>query len=96
MACEYCNNDLKSVTRAQNKTLRTVNRLLRRRQEQIQKETDETIAVLFEAPTAAELALRKIWEETGIDSCGPDDYEMIAEVVVGYHKLAAASANPTQ
>lgn len=95
--CDCNHDELRSVTRLQNRALRTVNRYLRRRQEQVQAQTDEVVAALFDtAPTEAELALRKIWEETGIDACGPDDYEFIAEVVIGRHKLAAASANPVQ
>ncbi len=93
--CE-CNNqdEERSVTRLQNRALRTVNRLLRRKAERIQQQNDETIAVLFEPhETEAESALREIWEKTGM-LCSPDDYEEIVRVVVMFYERMIASADP--
>lgn len=90
--CDCNHDETRSVTRLQNRALRTVNRLLRRRQEQIQKQTDDVVAALFEAPNEAELALREIWERAGL-SCSPDDYLQIAEDVI---KALGASVNPVQ
>lgn len=74
-------DELRSITRLHNKTLRNVNRLLRRRQAQLQAESDEKIAALFEAQTSeADTALYEIWQQTGlVVECGPDDYRGIVE-----------------
>lgn len=92
--CDCNHDEIRSVTRLQNRALRTVNRLLRRRQEQIQGETDKVVAALFEAPneSEAELALREIWERAGL-SCSPDDYPQIVEDVI---KALGTSVNPVQ
>ncbi len=87
-----CNQDERSVTRLQNRALRTVNRLLRRRQEQIQAETDKVVAALFEVPTEAETALRELWERAGL-SCSPEDYPQIVEDVIA---ALGTSINPVQ
>lgn len=81
-------DELRSITRLHNKTLRNVNRLLRRRQEQIAADTDEKIAALFEGQSLAEHALEEIWEKAGLSIiCSPDDYQAIVDVCV--EQLAA-------
>lgn len=95
MACENCNShdELRSVTRLQNKALRTVNRLLRRRQEQIQTENDRTVCALFEAPSAAEFALKELWERAELQ-CSPEDYQWIVDVAVEALKASKSQVVP--
>lgn len=97
--CDCNHDEVRSVTRLQNRALRTVNRLLRRRQDQIQNDTDKVVAALFEAPneSEAELALREIWENTGmVLECSPDDYPRIVELIVGRYDRLVARATPVQ
>lgn len=95
--CDCNHDEMRSITRLQNRALRTVNRNLRRTAEKLQQQTDETVAALFDAPveTEAESALREIWEKTGmVLQCAPDDYQAIVEVVVTRYDQLVASINP--
>jgi hypothetical protein len=77
--------ELRDVTRAHNKALRLVNRQLRRAQERAKQEADEVVAALFDAPSEAEIAMRRIWEKTGLGEnhdIRPDDYDGIADYVI--------------
>jgi regulator of sirC expression with transglutaminase-like and TPR domain len=73
--------ELRDVTRAHNKALRLVNRQLRRAQERAKQEADEVVAALFDAPSEAEIAMRRIWDELGF-TCRPDDYDKVVEYVL--------------
>jgi hypothetical protein len=79
-------DDIRDATRLHNRALRTVNKSLRKQAEIAKQQTDEIVAALFDAPapiSAAEEALRRIWERTGgILLCSPDDYEAIADSVI--------------
>ena len=79
-------DELRDVTRLHNRALRTVNRALRRQAERAKQQTDEVVAALFDAPVPegkAEAALRRIWEQTGLEGiCSPDDYERIVDFVL--------------
>lgn len=86
MACDICRSqdDLRSATRVLNRALRTVNRNLRRREEALVAQRDETVEALLSAPSEAEDALREIWERSSLlrENCGPDDYYTIVETAV--------------
>lgn len=83
MACEICkgNEDVRSVTRQQNRALRIVNRNLRRREEALIAQRDATVEALLETPNEAEEALREIWEKTDWlqSQCSSDDYSSIVK-----------------
>lgn len=98
MTCENCStqDEVRSVTRLQNRTLRNVNRLLRRRQEQIREETDRTVAALFEGSSTAENALGELWGSALFD-CGPEDYDyMVEEIKKAFAFVEAHKGEQTQ
>jgi hypothetical protein len=94
MACENCKNidDLRSATKVNNRALRIVNRNLRRREEALIAQRDATVEALLETPNEAEVALREIWEKTGMVFVGisSDDYEAIVKAVVALNTARPA------
>jgi hypothetical protein len=82
MACDICKNneEVRSVTRVQNRALRTVNRNLRRREQLLVAQRDATVEALLETPSPAEDAFGELWGMAVFD-CGPEDYDyMVAEI----------------
>jgi hypothetical protein len=82
MACDICKyqEDVRSVTRQQNRALRIVNRNLRRREEAIIAQRDASVEALLESPSEAEEAFGELWGSALFD-CGPQDYDyMVAEI----------------
>lgn len=72
-------DSIRDVVRLHNRALRTLNKNIRRKLEQVRKETDETVAALFEAPSEAESALAAIHNRLQLD-CDPLDYEAIVNI----------------
>lgn len=89
MACEICrgNENLQSAVRDNNRALRTVNRNLRRTKQELLDEIDKTVSTveaLITAPNQAEIALKRVCDETGMQwaGIGTDDYDNIADVAI--------------
>lgn len=93
MSCEQCNDEMRSVIRRQNRTLRLVNRNLRRKIEGIEIHSDEVFFTLCNTDPRAEMVLREICERAGI-AFSTDDYddESFVDSVVN---ALTASSNPT-
>ncbi len=91
MSCENCNDELRSVYRLQNRTLRIVNRNLRRRLETSEKHADEVFFSLCETDPRAESVLREVCEKAGIEFSA-DDYDNIADKLI---ERLTTSSNPT-
>ncbi len=72
---------VRDATRLLNRAQRTLNKQLRGKLAQVQKETDAKIALLFETPLEAQAAFQELWGH-GIFDCGPDDFDyMVAKIV---------------
>jgi len=85
MLCESCSEpiEMQSVVRRQNRTLRRIVSSLRKRVRREGERSDTLFAALCETSPAAELSLRRLWEEGGFQPpCGPEDYDEIVDVSI--------------
>lgn len=78
MTCD-CVKEETTVVRKLNKTLRTMNKLLRSNLQQAQEQADRVATLMFE-DTAIQ-AMRELWERGDL-FCSPEDYNTIVEACV--------------
>ncbi len=75
--------ELTSVVRHHNRTLRKVNKALRTAHRLTQEYNDSLFTELCDSSTEAERALRRLWEEGGLESlCSPEDYDTIVNTAI--------------
>lgn len=91
MPCENCTDELRSVYRSQNRTLRLVNRNLRRKLTAVEEHSDEVFLSLCETDPRAELVLREVCEKAGIEFSA-DGYDDMADKLI---ERLTSSADPT-
>lgn len=82
MAYEFTNEDrLRDATRLHNRALRTLNRNIRHRLEQVREEMDTKVKALLDTPTEAEAAFMRLY--TGLKlNCDPNDYNKIVDYIL--------------
>lgn len=85
-----------SAARRNNRLLRSVNTVLRRKSAQLRAEADEVIAELFSAPSEADVALERLWREGGFSSeLRPENYEELVDfalrAIASYDRVQAAA-----
>jgi hypothetical protein len=72
----YCDEEEITVVQKLNRTLRSVNKIVRARLQKVLEEKDELFLMLCATEDRAGEALWKVWEQ-GKLTCDPDDYESI-------------------
>jgi hypothetical protein len=83
--CESCEEplEIQSVVRGHNRLLRRIVRTLRGRIHTNKAYQDALFVELCNTSPAAELALRRLWEEGGfLPPCGPEDYDEIVDKAI--------------
>lgn len=73
--------ELRDATRLFNRALRTQNKNIRRKLDQVQRDADEKIAALFIAPLEASAAFSELWGHALFD-CGPEDYDYMVRKII--------------
>lgn len=71
----------RSVTRLQNRALRSTTRKLRKHVRSLQQKADEAFELICTTPTEAELAFEELWERGGFlpGDGGPQNYRYIVD-----------------
>lgn len=71
-----------NALRARNRALSITNRILRRREEALVAQRDETVEALLETPNEAEEAFGELWASGYFRDCGPQDYTAMVEKLI--------------
>lgn len=90
MNCD-CVKEETTVVRKLNKTLRTMNKLLRSSLQHAQEQTDRVALLVFE-DTAIQ-AMRELWERGDL-FCSSEDYDAIVEACVSALEYRAEHLKP--
>lgn len=96
--CESCSEplEIQSVVRGHNRTLRRIVSTLRQRVQNQKTYQDALFIELCGTSPAAEIALRRLWEEGGFQPpCGPEDYEEIVDTAIRALRAYRAAADET-
>lgn len=97
---EYEDEQVLTVVRHHNRALRRVNKSLRDSHKLNQEYNDALFEELCSHNTDAELALRKLWEEGGLQlSCSSEDYTFIVDSAIralNVQRTLEAIGQPTQ
>ena len=82
----------RSVTRLQNRALRTTTRKLRRVVRHLQEKADEIFMAVCTTVTEPERAFGELWGSANFD-CGPEDYDyMVEKSIEAFAKVALLEA----
>ncbi len=74
--------EIRDATRRHNRALRTLNKSVRKKLDRVQREADETIAALFDAPSEAEFAFNELYQKLDIHHISPTDYNGIVDYIL--------------
>jgi len=88
---QYEEDEIRSVTRDQNRALRISNRNSRRREREERERADALYYALLEADGSRDAAVEafgKLWRSGAFD-CGPQDYDIIVEIALEAVRIAS-------
>lgn len=74
--------EIRDATRLHNRALRTVNKSVKKKLDRVQREADETIAALFDAPSEADIAFNELYVKLDIHHISPKDYTGIVDYIL--------------
>lgn len=74
--------EIRDATRLHNRALRTLNKNVKKKLDRVQREADETIAALFDAPSEADLAFNELYTKLDIHHSSPTDYNGIVDYIL--------------
>jgi hypothetical protein len=89
-------DEVRSATRIQNRALRLSNRKIRARERDSRDRAEALQFSLIEADASrddAVVAFGKLWQ-SGLFDCGPQDYDLMAEIIVEALERAKTAETP--